>query len=366
MEGTLENSDNLVVQRAKDIRSEIMDLFSILFSGVNALQEYLLEHVLTCLVPAFFIAGAIATFIAKESVIRHLGAKAKKSISYTVASISGAILAVCSCTILPLFTGIYKRGAGLGPAITFLFSGPAINLLAIIYSVGLLGFDIGIARAVAAILLSIIIGLTMDYLFRNEESKGDLVFEEKTKTKPKIQIISFISILVLILVIDAAQIELAIKILLLTILLFTLLIVLKLWYSKKEIEEWLNATWNLAKQIVPLLLVGIFIAGVITAIVPREIIENSVGENSITSNLIASIFGAFMYFATLTEVPIVKSLMVLGMDKGPALALLLAGPSLSLPSMLIISKVLGLKKAVAYIFLVIIFSTLTGFVFGML
>ncbi|MEM2175142.1 MAG: permease, partial [Candidatus Micrarchaeia archaeon] len=281
-----------------------MELLSILFAGINALQEYLLEHTLTCLIPAFFIAGAISALVSKEAVIKYFGAKTKKHISYAVASISGALLAVCSCTILPLFAGIYKKGAGLGPAITFLFSGPAINLLAIIYSASLLGFDIGVARAIGAISLSIIIGLTMAYLFRNEKSKGDLSFGE-IKTKPKMQIISFVSILVLILVIGAAQIELAIKLLLIAILLFALFVVLKFWYSKKEIKEWLGATWDLAKQLVPLLLIGVFIAGIITAIVPKKIIENSVGGNSLISNLIAAIFGAFMYFATLTEVPIV-------------------------------------------------------------
>ncbi|MEM4133919.1 MAG: permease [Candidatus Micrarchaeia archaeon] len=342
-----------------------MDLLSLLFAGITALQEYLLEHTLTCLIPAFFIAGAITVVISKESVLKYLGAKTKKRISYAVASIIGTILAVCSCTVLPLFAGIYKRGAGLGPAITFLFSGPAINLLAIIYSASLLGIDIGIARTVAAILLSIVIGLIMAYLFRNEKSKGDLSIGE-SKTKPTVQVVSFLSILILILVIGAAQIELTLKSFFLIVLLFALIVVLKIWYSKEEIKEWLSATWDLAKQLVPLLLIGVFIAGIITAIVPRELIENSVGGNSITSNLVASIFGAFMYFATLTEVPIVKSLMVLGMGKGPALALLLAGPSLSLPNMLVINKVLGLKKTVAYVFLVIIFSALAGFIFGML
>lgn len=336
-----------------------------LSTGINALQEYLLEHTLTCLIPAFFIAGAIAALVSKESVIKYFGAKTKKIISYAVASISGTILAVCSCTVLPLFAGIYKRGAGLGPAITFLFSGPAINILAIIYSASLLGYDIGIARAIAAISLSIIIGLIMAYLFRNEKSKGDLSMEG-TKLKPKSQIISFLSILILVLIIGASQIELTTKIILLTALIITLLVILKFWYSKDEIMEWLNATWDLTKQIVPLLLLGVFIAGIITAIIPKEIIEKSVGGNSITSNLIASVFGAFMYFATLTEVPIVKSFMILGMGKGPALALLLAGPSLSLPSMLVINKILGAKKTIAYILLVIILSALAGFIFGML
>lgn len=336
-----------------------------LFAGINALQEYLLEHTLTCLIPAFFIAGAIAALISKESVIKYFGVKTKKRVSYAVASISGTILAVCSCTVLPLFAGIYKRGAGLGPAITFLFSGPAINILAIIYSASLLGYDIGIARAIAAISLSIIIGLTMAFLFRNEKSKGDLSFGDKN-LKPKHHLISFLSILILILIIGASQIELTVKLILLSILLITLFVVLKLWYSKEEIKEWLNATWDLAKQIIPMLLIGVFIAGIITAIIPREIVEGLVGGNSITANLIASIFGAFMYFATLTEVPIVKSFMVLGMGKGPALALLLAGPSLSLPSMLVINKILGIKKTIIYILLVIILSTLVGFIFGML
>ena len=229
----------------------------------------------------------------------------------------------------------------------------------------MLGLDIGIARTVSAVSLSVVIGLIMAHLFRHEKSQGDLVLGE-SKIKPKTQIISFFSILVLILVIGAAQIDLPTKILILAILLFSLFVVLKLWYTREEIIGWLSATWDLTKQIVPLLLIGTFIAGVITALIPREIIENSVGGNSLTANFIASIFGALMYFATLTEVPIVKSLMVLGMGKGPALALLLAGPSLSLPSMLVINKVLGIKKTVTYVFLVIVFSALIGFIFGML
>lgn len=341
----------------------ITDLF---FSGVNALTEYLSAHVLTCLIPTFFIAGAIAVFLKKESVLKYLGPKSKKYISYSVAALSGCILAVCSCTILPLFASIKKRGAGLGPAITFLFSGPAINLLAIIYTARILGFDLGLARAIAAIVLSIVIGLIMHFLFQRKAVKDGVAFSDLVAEhyKSKATILSFFALLIGILIINVFQIASSLKLIIFGILIIFLIILLKLKFTKKDNATWMKETWNITKLITPYLLIGVFIAGIIGFLIPKEIVQTYLGGNSLTSNFVASVFGAFMYFATLTEVPIIGELMKLGMGAGPALALLLAGPSLSLPNMLVIRKVLGNKQTIAYICLVIIFSTIAGLIFG--
>jgi len=343
----------------------IRDLF---FSGISALTEYLSAHVLTCLIPAFFIAGAIAVFLKKEYVLKYFGPKTKKYISYSVAAVSGCILAVCSCTILPLFAGIRKRGAGLGPAITFLFSGPAINLLAIIYTAQALGFDLGVARAVSAILLSVIIGLIMHFLFQRKKIKDksnfvDLISESH---KSNTTILLFFMLLIGILIVNGLQIAFALKLMIFGILMILLIILLKLRFTKKDNTEWIKETWAIVKLIIPYLLIGVFIAGIVGFLMPREIVQAYLGGNSIISNFVASVFGAFMYFATLTEVPIIGELMKLGMGKGPALALLLAGPSLSLPNMMVIRKVLGNKQTIAYISLVIIFSTIAGLIFGLI
>ena len=342
----------------------IKDLF---FSGISALTEYLSAHVLTCLIPAFFIAGAIAVFLKKEYVLKYLGPKTKKYVSYSVAAVSGCILAVCSCTILPLFASIRKRGAGLGPAITFLFSGPAINLLAIIYTARALGFDLGVARAISAILLSVIIGLIMHFLFKGEKIKNKSNFSDLVSEVPKSKttILSFFILLIGILIVNGLQIAFNLKLIIFGILIILLIILLKLRFTKKDNIEWMKETWDIAKLITPYLLVGVFIAGIVGFLMPREIVQAYLGGNSLLSNFIASVFGAFMYFATLTEVPIIGELMKLGMGKGPSLALLLAGPSLSLPNMLVIRKILGNKQTIAYISLVIIFSTIAGLIFGL-
>ena len=342
----------------------IKDLF---FSGISALTEYLSAHVLTCLIPAFFIAGAIAVFLKKEYVLKYLGPKTKKYVSYSVAAVSGCILAVCSCTILPLFASIRKRGAGLGPAITFLFSGPAINLLAIIYTARALGFDLGLARTISAILLSVIIGLIMHFLFKGEKIKNKSNFSDLVSEVPKSKttILSFFILLIGILIVNGLQIAFNLKLIIFGILIILLIILLKLRFTKKDNIEWMKETWDIAKLITPYLLVGVFIAGIVGFLMPREIVQAYLGGNSLLSNFIASVFGAFMYFATLTEVPIIGELMKLGMGKGPALALLLAGPSLSLPNMLVIRKILGNKQTIAYISLVIIFSTIAGLIFGL-
>jgi len=341
-----------------------MDIFfELLQAGWNGLSEYLSAHVITCLVPALFIAGAIATFVSQAAVLKYFGAKAKKVVSYSIASVSGSILAVCSCTVLPLFAGIFKRGAGLGPAIAFLFSGPAINVLAIVYSAKLLGWDIGIARIIGAIIFSVVIGLIMAFIYRKEKSKSDVdVFanlEKDPDAKSIRQQVAFIGTLIGILIFAASQ-----NWIVMGIFFVILAIILWQWFKKGEIIQWLKETLHFTRLIIPWLLLGVFIAGILTYLIPQEWVVDYVGGNTLLGNFIASIFGAVMYFATLTEVPIIRAFMDLGMGKGPALALLLAGPSLSLPSMITLSRIMGIKKTLTYICLVIIMSTITGMIFG--
>lgn len=355
-----------------------------IFESLALAKWYAQKHVILCLVPAFFIAGAIAVFINKAAVMKYFGAKANKILSYGVASISGSILAVCSCTILPLFMSIYQRGAGLGPAIAFLYSGPAINVLAIILTARILGWDIGIARAVGAVLFSVIIGLLMHLIFIKEEKQRhvDEDFEiAGIQAKPLYQTILHLFFMIAFLIfanwgkpsegaVTFWWIIYSLK-WILAILFFTLTIFSSLkWFNKDELTQWIYQTWYYAYLIIPLLFIGVLIAGFSfgrvghEGIVPSKWVYSIVGGNSFQANFIASVIGAFMYFATLTEVPIVQGLLGAGMGKGPALALLLAGPALSLPSMLVIMKTIGFKKTVVYITLVIIMATISGMLFG--
>jgi len=340
-------------------------IMELLQGGLNALLEYLSAHVLTCLVPAFLIAGAIAVFISQVAVLKYFGPQAKKLLSYSVASVSGAILAVCSCTVLPLFGGIYKRGAGLGPAVAFLYSGPAINILAIVYSARLLGYDLGVARVVGAIAFAAGIGLLMSFIYRKEESLKDASAFAALSTSPEgkswwKQVI-FFAVLVGILVFAAAK-----NWIFTGLLLAILAVVLWRWFTRGEIGQWLKETLHFVRLIVPWLLVGVFAAGIITRLVPENVVTTYVGGNSFLANFTASFLGALMYFATLTEVPIIRAFIDLGMGKGPALALLLAGPALSLPNMLVIRSIMGTKKTLTYIALVVIMATISGYVFGLI
>lgn len=339
-------------------------LVNILWGGVNGLIDYLSAHVITCLVPALFIAGAIASFVSQAAILKYFGPQARKITSYSVAAVSGTVLAVCSCTVLPLFAGIYKRGAGLGPAIAFLFSGPAINVLAIVYSAKLLGYDIGLARAIAAIAFSVIIGLIMAFIYRKEKSRFDArAFAMLTADPPGKGIwlqVLFIGTLVAILVVTASKIWIATG-----ILLAVLGVILWRWFSRAEIVEWLKETLHFTRLIIPWLLVGVFVAGILTVVIPQSFVVQFVGGNTFFGNFIASLFGALMYFATLTEVPIIRAFMDLGMGKGPALALLLAGPALSLPSMLVLRNVMGTGKMLTYVGLVVVMATVTGYIFGL-
>jgi len=357
-----------------------------LFEAIALAKWYAREHVILCLVPAFFIAGAISVFIGKDSVIRYFGSGANKFLSYSVASVSGTILAVCSCTILPLFSGIYKRGAGLGPATTFLYSGPAINILAIILTGQVLGWELGLARAIGAIFFSIVIGLMMHIIFLNDnrDNKNNNGFQVSADPdirplwKNSMYFISMIGILVFAnwgkpVTSDNNIWTLLFnnKWLITGVFGISLFFILGKWFKKAELKEWTISSWDFAKQILPLLFLGVLAAGFFLGrpghegIIPSFWIHDLVGGNSLFANFFASIVGAFMYFATLTEVPILQGLIGAGMGKGPALALLLAGPALSLPNMLVIRGVLGMKKTIVFVMLVVIMATISGFIYGL-
>jgi uncharacterized membrane protein YraQ (UPF0718 family) len=351
--------------------------------SLHLLRWYAREHVLLCLVPAFFIAGAISVFVSQASVLKYLGAGANRVTAYTVASVSGTILAVCSCTVLPLFASIYKRGAGLGPATAFLYSGPAINVLAIVLTARVLGWQLGTARAVGAIVLSVAIGLVMQALFRDDEQRrtsalpaGQPVGSSRPLGHEATYFASLVGVLVFAnwaepstqagfwhAVFDHKW--------LLTVLSVAVLVAsVIMTRSRDDVGEWVASTWDYAKQITPLLLLGVLLAGLLLGrpghegLIPSEWVRRSLGGNSLGANLFASVAGALMYFATLTEVPIVQGLVGSGMGQGPALALLLAGPALSLPSLLVINGLLGTKKTTAYAGLVVLMATVSGLIFG--
>lgn len=413
--------------------------------SLQLVRWYAQEHVLLCLVPAFFIAGAVGVFVSQTSVMKYLGPMAKRAIAYAVASVSGTILAVCSCTILPLFSGIYRMGAGLGPASTFLYSGPAINILAIILTARILGMQLGIARAVGAIVFSIVIGLCMSFIFRKEEQERSIAaanMPEPEAGRPLWQTILFFASMIGILVFanwgapqradDGTILNpsgfwytvWSAKWIITAGFAVALSLVLVLWYNTSWIRisivaaavaiaawlsfgvlpidpkfqpmlpfavgvvglsaitstrndeqgEWFGQSWFFCKQIMPLLLIGVVIAGLLLGdttahgkgigLIPNEWIKSAVGGNSLFSNFFASLAGAFMYFATLTEVPILQGLINNGMGQGPALALLLAGPALSLPNMLVIHSVIGTKKTVTFVSLVVIMATISGILYG--
>lgn len=356
-----------------------------IFEALALTKWYAREHVLLCLVPAFFIAGAIVVFISPASVMKYFGAKANKFLSYTVASVSGSILAVCSCTILPLFMGIYQRGAGLGPAIAFLYSGPAINVLAIILTARILGWELGVARAIGAVLFSVIIGLLMHFIFIKEEKQRhageDFDFSNSIEHRPIGKTILYFFSMIAILVFanwgrppeeshNLWWLFFHYKWWITGFFGIILFFILMNWFKKEELKEWIQQSWILALQILPLLLGGILAAGFLLGrvghegIIPSKYISSLVGGNSVFANFFSSFVGAFMYFATLTEVPILQGLIGSGMGKGPALALLLAGPALSLPNMLVIRRAIGTQKTIVFVSLVVIMATISGMIFG--
>jgi uncharacterized membrane protein YraQ (UPF0718 family) len=398
-----------------------------ILESLQLAKWYAQEHVILCLVPAFFIAGAIAVFVRQDAVMKYLGPRARRVLAYGVASVSGSVLAVCSCTVLPLFAGIYKRGAGLGPATTFLYSGPAINVLAIILTARILGLELGVARAVGAIGFSILVGLLMHVFFRREEmEKAEAALRQAAPEtgKPLRQNIIYFATMTGILVfanwaspggatglwhelhswrwiitgalaaflalilmrwfglawlrgtIAAALVAVAAVLVpgrpLVPFATGVLALAVLTSTQEGELADWFDASWGFAKQILPLLFFGVLIAGALLGrpggegLIPSTWISRAVGGNSLTANLFASIAGAFMYFATLTEVPILQGLIGNGMGKGPALALLLAGPALSLPNMLVIRSVMGTQKTSIYVLLVVVMATASGIIYGAL
>jgi len=337
-----------------------------LSSAFALLHDYAVLHVLTCLVPAMFIAGAIAVFVGKDSIIKYLGAGTRKYVSYSIAAVSGATLTVCSCTVIPLFASIRERGAGIGPAITFLFSGPAINVAAMTLTISILGPAMGFARITGSIALSILIGLTMAFIFREKAAKGKVMKFRAKKAEVKKSSIALLFIsLVGVLVVNGIQADFMVKYALMGVLAVAAIAITLFGMEKNVSERFALSTWSFAKKLVPLLFIGVFVAGFVMPLIPDGFIHAVVGENTVQGNLAASVFGAFMYFSTLTEIPIVQALIAKGMDSGPALALLLSGPSLSLPSMLAIRGFLGSRKTAVYVMLVILYSSAAGLLFSM-
>ena len=395
-----------------------------MLEAVYLTNWYAREHVILCLLPAFVIAGAMAVYISQGSVMRYLGPDASRPVALGVASVSGTLLAVCSCTVLPLFGGIYKRGAGLGPAIAFLYSGPAINIMAIVVTAKVLGAEIGLARGVGAIVFAIVIGLIMHLIYRHEEhdraQKSKRGFGGDDDGKPLSITIAFFGLMVGILVfanwasVPGSPVWMAVydvkwtttallaagfaglliwqwdwpvkqvaglaAIVLLAAVIFPqypqlafaigVIGLMMIALTRDQDREWVDQSWDFTKQILPLLVMGVFIAGLLLGrpghegLIPNEWVQAAVGDNSLTSTALASVLGAFMYFSTLTEIPIVEALMGAGMGKGPALALLLAGPALSLPNMLVIRTVIGTQKTLVYCALVVVMATISGFVYG--
>jgi uncharacterized membrane protein YraQ (UPF0718 family) len=355
-------------------------------SGLRGLTEYLSAHVLMCLVPAFFLAGAIAALIPKEYIVKYFGPNTPKRISYSVAALSGLLIAVCSCTILPLFAGIWKRGAGLGPAVTFLFAGPAINLLAIVYTGQLIGMDFAVARAVLAILFAILIGLIMARIFGEKEDsdinknyygkekgKNSYALEVEFPDSDKVfkskhyrnRVLILFGMLIGILVVGTAPVDLLIKSVVLIGLVIALGILVRILFTTDETKSWLSETYFFVKMIFPLLIVGVFIAGMVSILIPPEIVGTHLGSNTIQANSFGVGFGIFMYFPTLVEVPIASMFLGLGMHKGPLLAYLLSDPELSLQSILVTRKIMGNKRNLAYVGLVAIFCIIAGLIFGL-
>jgi len=356
--------------------------YEILKAGADSLLEYLSFHFISALVPSFFVAGAISAMLSQNMILKYLGPDTKKWVSYGVASVSGAVLSVCSCTILPLFAGISKKGAGLGPATAFLFSGPAINVLAIVITARMLGLDIGIARAMSAIAVSMVVGLIMAMIFERrgeEEGQRKVMTVEDPRSKPWYITLSFFLLLIALLIVASSGIAAAPRVVVSLLLVAFIALVCVRYYSRDEIRRWMGETWSLTKSILPLLLIGVFITGIMGGFAaiyaPSHDPETAVGElmkpyfgsSSLPSVLLASLIGTVLYMPTLLEVPIVGGLFGYTsglMSPGAALALLLAGPSLSLPSVIAFWRTTGGKKAGAYILLVITISTIIGMIFG--
>jgi hypothetical protein len=348
-----------------------------LIGGITGLIDYLTAHVLTCLIPAFFIAGAMNALLNKESITRYLGAKVSLYKAYPVAVVGGLLLAVCSCTILPLFAGIKKKGAGLGPAIAFLYTAPATNILAIALTWSVIGADFAIARIVLSITFAIMIGLIISTLFKEKPVEepaapiGCACGPATAEGGGQKHVILFIGTLVALLFVgtwaffmENNLVGIPLRFIVLPVLILLIIIEARQWFTTDQQKNWLEETWSFMKTIFPLLFIGIFVAGVLGALLPEGILGLYLGSNTVTANLIAVLFGTFMYFPTLVEVPMAKMFLDLGMAKGPLLAYVLADPVISLPSILVVRKYMGTKQTIVYVLLIVFFCTLAGLIYG--
>ncbi len=351
-------------------------LFSAGTAGITSLIEYISAHVITCLLPAFFIAGAMSALIPKEKIIRHLGKDAPKHIAYLLAVAAGLLLAVCSCTILPLFAGIKKKGAGIGPALAFLYTAPATNILAITLTGSVLGWDFALSRIILSVIFAVLTGIIVSAAFK-EENNGDVHSENILHPKQEkkhgsllgflkcYKLLIFFSTLFSILIVGT-RVPPPLKYYILFVLVILLVLITRAFFSAEEIKEWLSETWMFFYKIFPLLLAGIFAAGTLTSLIPQNYLAEYVGRNTPFANLAAALFGLFMYFPTLVEVPMAKMFLSLGMAKGPLLTYLLADPVVSLPSLLVVAKLIGKKRTLLYAALIIIFTTASGLIYGYL
>jgi len=366
--------------------------FDVLRGGATSVADYLAHHVITCLVPAFFIAGAIAAFVRRDAVLRYFGRDVRRRVSYPVAAVSGAVLAVCSCTVLPLFEGLHRKGSGIGPATTFLFAGPAINVLAIIYTARVLGWGLGLARAVAAISMSVVVGLVMAALFegkghtdrggprasdggRTRRSGGDRPAVRTGESGESLMdgersggvTLAFFALLVAILVVGASGLDLVLRLTVVYLLTVAVAVILVYRFTRDEVTGWGLDTWDLTLKILPVLVAGTFVVGAVAAVLPPETFRPYLGGNSPSANLAAALLGAILYMPTLLEVPIIGTTFGYSdgvMGAGPALSLLLAGPAVSLPNIIVLVRLMGTRRTGAYVALVVAMSTTAGLVYG--
>jgi len=344
-----------------------MNISLLVYSGLEAIYDYVLAHTLFCLVPAFFIAGAMAALIPKDLLLPYLGKKSPKHVAYPIAVVTGLLLAVCSCTVLPLFAGIRKGGAGIGPAIAFLYTAPATNIVAILYTGSLIGWDIAFSRIFFSILFAVVIGIIINGLFRDDDGSiaADTFAKSDTKYDTR-RLFYFFSTLIGILLAGTRISDPTLKYVTVAVLIAITIVITKKYFTKDEVHNWMLESWGFAKTIAPLLLAGVFVSGIVRVVLPQEFVAKYVGSNSLSNMFIPVIFGVLVYFPTLVEVPMAKTFLDLGMAKGPLLAYLLSDPVLSLPSILVVSKIMGAKRTAVYVALIIVLTISGGYLFGLM
>ncbi len=342
-----------------------MDFAVLLFSGLAAIYDYIVAHTLFCLIPAFFIAGAMAALIPKDKLLPYLGKDSPKHIAYPIAVVAGLLLAVCSCTVLPLFAGIRKGGAGIGPAIAFLYTAPATNILAILYTGSLIGWDFALARIMFSVAFAVAIGFIISKIADHYETKGDAdAFTKRADGTDARRLVYLFAALLGILLVGTRISEDFIKYPLVVGLIILTGWISSRYFSREEVGSWMDETWGFTKTIAPLLLIGVFASGVISEVMPPDLIPAYVGQNSLLAVVIPVVFGIFVYFPTLVEVPMARMFLDLGMAKGPLLAYMLADPVISLPSILVVRKIMGNKETAVYVLLIFFFTVFAGLFAG--